>query len=310
MASFGQKTLVTMGLILIIILGLWSYYLYHESNYDNNGNELGCLDTIRNIFGIPSINYLMTARDSGDMSHMDSEELNKHLQSQGIALPVEEDHLHDLSNSEKEVFNIDNSTLTYNDAELICKAYDSELATYQQVVKAHEKGANWCNYGWSKGQMGLFPIQQEQYDELQNSSDEKVRNSCGKPGVNGGKFANKNLKFGANCYGIKPKADPSKIKYINEANLANVKSVSNVLLVDKYKKMIDEGTIEIRPFNDSKWSKYSTKKSTYMLTPKESVELTVTEDKDSIDNDPRVLVKDQEIVDIVEANTDVQTDVL
>lgn len=310
MASFGQKTLVTVGLVLIIILGLWSYYLYHESNYDNNGNELGCLDTIRNIFGIPSINYLLTARDSGDMSHMDSEELKKHLQSQGIALPVEEDHLHDIDNSEKEVFNIDNSTMTYNDAELICKAYDSELATYQQVVKAHEKGANWCNYGWSKGQMGLFPIQQEHYDELQNSSDEKVRNSCGKPGVNGGKFANKNLKFGANCYGIKPKADPSKIKYIDEASLDNVKSVSNVVLLDKYKKMIEDGTIEIRPFNDSKWSKYSTKKSTYMLTPKESVELTVTEDKDSIDNDPRVLVKDQETVDIVEANTDVSTDVL
>ena len=40
MVNLEQKTLVTIGLILIIILGVWSYYLYHQSNYDNDGNEL------------------------------------------------------------------------------------------------------------------------------------------------------------------------------------------------------------------------------------------------------------------------------
>tara|TARA_B100000925_G_scaffold138995_1_gene104171 strand:+ start:4218 stop:5162 length:945 start_codon:yes stop_codon:yes gene_type:complete len=302
MVNLEQKTLVTIGLILIIILGVWSYYLYHQSNYDNDGNELGCLDTIRNIFGIPSINYLISGKEDGDMSHLNSQELDNLLVTQELddSLETVGDHMDTYPEEEKEVFNIDNSTFTYNDAELICKAYDSELASYQQVVKAHEKGANWCNYGWSKGQMGLFPIQQEHYDELQNDKDETVRKSCGKPGVNGGKFSDKNLKFGVNCYGIKPKADPSKIKYITPESIEKAKTVKKALEVNKYKKMIEDGTMEIRPFNDNQWSKYSKKKSTYMLTPKHTLEV---HDNDSLDNDPRVLNTDINEIEIVDANT-------
>lgn len=287
MVNFEQKSLVTVGLILIIILGVWSYYLYHQSNFDNYGNELGCLETIRNIFGIPNTNQII--HGVKDLSHEvpTSEDLN--------------DYMDIVPEEEKEVFNIDNSTFSYNEAELICKAYDSELASYQQVVKAHEKGANWCNYGWSKDQMGLFPIQQQHYDDLQNSEEESVRKSCGKPGVNGGRFSDKNLKFGVNCYGIKPKADPSKIKYITEELVEKAQTVKKAVEIDKYKKLIDEGTIEIRPFNDNQWSKYSTKKSTYMLTPKQILEIDQN-DKDSIDDDPRAISKEASEIEIVDAN--------
>ena len=41
-----------------------------------------------------------------------------------------------------------------------------------------------------------------------------LKNSCGKPGVNGSKF-NPNFKFGVNCYGYKPDPDESRIKYWN-----------------------------------------------------------------------------------------------
>ena len=98
--------------------------------------------------------------------------------------------------------NIDNNIFSYKEAEKVCKTFNSELASKEQVEKAHEEGANWCNYGWSKGGLALYPIQKEYYQELKNSDSGK-KNQCGYPGVNGGKL-NPNLKLGINCYGIKP----------------------------------------------------------------------------------------------------------
>lgn len=271
-----QNTLVITGLILIVILGLLSAKLYYFSNYDNKGKKLGCLDTIRNIFGIlPVIK-------------------EKIIKPQNLpVIPKTNDEQCNTEKKEKEVFNVDNSTFTYDEAKLICKAYGSELASYQQVVKAYEKGAHWCNYGWSKHGLGLFPTQKSEYDELQNSGDEKVKNSCGKPGVNGGKFYDKKLKFGVNCYGFKPEADPSKIKYIEHTHKTSDKKhkhkVDEEKLLDKYKKMIEEGEIEVRPFNENKWSRYSHKQSTYILTPKQSMDTIIHKSKDEDEIDPRTL---------------------
>ena len=38
--------------------------------------------------------------------------------------------------------------------------------------------------------------------------------------------------------------------------------------IDELKRQIKAGKIELRPFSNKKWSKYSYKKSSYMLTPK------------------------------------------
>ena len=72
-------------------------------------------------------------------------------------------------------------------------------------------GANWCNYGWVEGQMALFPIQKDFWEKLQQDSSRKYE--CGVPGLNGGYFKNPHYKFGANCYGVKPKIQ-DKDKYI------------------------------------------------------------------------------------------------
>ena len=103
----------------------------------------------------------------------------------------------------KEVFNIAQDKYTYTDAEPLCKAFGAELATYDQVKEAWNKGADWCNYGWIKGQAAVFPTQQQTYNKLQAGPEEE-RMSCGTPGVNGGYFDNPELKFGVNCYGKKP----------------------------------------------------------------------------------------------------------
>jgi len=46
-----------------------------------------------------------------------------------------------------QVFNISKNKFTYYDAEPLCRALGAELATYEQVKNAWEKGADWCNYG-------------------------------------------------------------------------------------------------------------------------------------------------------------------
>ena len=103
----------------------------------------------------------------------------------------------------KEVFNISDNMFTYDDAEDVCKSFDSELASKEQLKMALENGANWCNYGWSKGGLALYPIQEGYYQQLKKSNSDK-KNQCGFPGLNGGKL-DPELKLGVNCYGVKPK---------------------------------------------------------------------------------------------------------
>ena len=107
------------------------------------------------------------------------------------------------SKSVSTVYNVSQNVYTYHDAPAVCKALNGELATYEQVKKAHDQGAVWCNYGWIKGQQAVYPTQKRTWDKLQKGSP-KNANSCGKPGVNGGHFDNPELRFGVNCFGVRP----------------------------------------------------------------------------------------------------------
>ena len=102
----------------------------------------------------------------------------------------------------KEVFNIPGDNYSYEEAKLVCKIYDSDLATYDQIEDAYNNGAEWCNNGWSAGQMTLFPTQKKTYDRLQNVVGHE--NDCGRPGINGGYLDDPEKKRGVNCYGVKP----------------------------------------------------------------------------------------------------------
>lgn len=103
----------------------------------------------------------------------------------------------------QEVFHVGRSVYTFADAPAVCRAFGAELATYAQVREAWEQGADWCSYGWVKGQAALFPTQQATWEGLQRGPEES-RAVCGKPGVNGGFFDNPELRFGVNCYGKRP----------------------------------------------------------------------------------------------------------
>ncbi len=152
-----------------------------------------------------------------------------------------------------EVFSVSKNTFTYYDAEPLCKALGAELATYDQVKQAWERGADWCNYGWVKGQNAIFPTQKDTWEKLQSGPEEQ-RMACGRPGVNGGYFDNPELRFGVNCYGSKPaqsKHDEAAVAKrtgvpLTPSGLEFEKKVS------KYRSEADN--IGVLPFNESKWS--------------------------------------------------------
>jgi hypothetical protein len=56
----------------------------------------------------------------------------------------------------EEVYNIPGNYFNYDDAKSLCQAQGARLATYNEVEDAYNNGAEWCNYGWSEGQMALF----------------------------------------------------------------------------------------------------------------------------------------------------------
>lgn len=152
----------------------------------------------------------------------------------------------------KEVFNVANNKYTYHDAEPVCKALGAELATYDQVKDAWGRGADWCNYGWIKGQAAIYPTQQSTFDKLQ-SGPEDDRMTCGMPGINGGYFDNPELRFGVNCYGSRPSENESDVRHkMNNNESLTPQTLEYNRKVQDYKAHKSE--ISINPFKDGSWS--------------------------------------------------------
>jgi len=152
----------------------------------------------------------------------------------------------------KEVFNVAQDKYTYTDAEPLCKAFGAELATYDQVKDAWQKGADWCNYGWVKGQAAIYPTQQSTYDKLQ-AGPESQRMACGVPGVNGGYFDNPELRFGVNCYGVKPGENEADARAIMAQNGdLTPEALAYDRKVQGYKT--EMGQIPVNPFKPGTWT--------------------------------------------------------
>ena len=152
----------------------------------------------------------------------------------------------------KEVFNIVQDKYTYSDAEPLCKAFGAELATYDQVKEAWGKGADWCNYGWVKGQAAVYPTQEETYKKLQ-AGPEGQRGSCGIPGINGGYFDNPELRFGVNCFGTKPTETDADIrKRTSDSGSMTQDVIEYDKKVRDFKK--ERTQIPVAPFAKDSWS--------------------------------------------------------
>jgi len=153
---------------------------------------------------------------------------------------------------EKQVFHVPNNEYDYEDAKALCRAYGGRLATYKEIEAAYENGGSWCGYGWSDGQMALYPTQYEQWERLQNVKGHE--HDCGRPGVNGGYIANPNVRFGANCYGYKPKITPEEARLMEEAPLypKTRKEINFERRIDHWRNKLP--SILVAPFNHDNWS--------------------------------------------------------
>ena len=153
-----------------------------------------------------------------------------------------------------EVFHIPGRNFTYHDSKAVCKAFNSEIADYNQLAKAQKRGASWCSYGWTKDQLGLYPTSQSDFDKLQKIENHKY--DCGLPGINGGYVANPYTRLGVNCYGIKPKKSKLDAKLLsNELHPKTAKQELFERRVKYWKERI--GNILIMPFNHNNWFRIS-----------------------------------------------------
>lgn len=192
---------------------------------------------IQKTFDINILDYLRT---------MKAEKQEEKDEEESVKLPIIED----------EVFNVSNNKYSYEDAQAVCGSFGAKLATYDQIEAAYNNGAEWCNYGWSDGQMAFFPTQKETWDKLQKFP--KKKNNCGRPGVNGGYIDNPYVKFGVNCYGKKPTPTENDMKRFETQQshpiplTAEDKELQEK--IEYWKKNPEK--LQLNSFNNNNWSRY------------------------------------------------------
>lgn len=197
---------------------------------------------------------------SGDFLDRLYKSANAHSQSKDVSNNVKDTsgNRKDTSHSDSnQVFNVSNNLYTYDDAAAVCSVYGAKLATYDQVEEAYNKGGEWCNYGWSEGQLALFPTQKSTWSKLQDSKTAK--NNCGRPGVNGGYMENPDLLFGVNCYGKKPSATKQNLKAMEINRESAIPKTAEDYEVDakvKIWKNNPDQFLVVNSFNRENWSEY------------------------------------------------------
>jgi hypothetical protein len=218
--SSSNKYTRIFFILFIIIAALFVTWYFYNTNIIYNSNS--------------NIN------NTSDKEHDNKEHDNKEYVS---AVPV--------IKFKKQVFNIPGNQYTYDNATALCKAYGSKLANYEQVEDAYDNGGEWCNYGWSEGQMALFPTQQSTFDRLQTIKGHE--HDCGRPGVNGGYIANPNVRFGVNCYGYKPRINEEEQQMMKNVSPypQTMEDIEMEKKVGFWKNKVDN--ILVSPFNRERW---------------------------------------------------------
>ena len=151
-----------------------------------------------------------------------------------------------------EVYHISGNKFTYKDASPICSLLGGRIANYDDLERAYDGGAEWCEYGWSDGQMAYFPTQKDTWKKLQETDN---KHACGRPGINGGYIDNPNIRFGINCYGPKPDKS-AREKWLME-NSSTVYQNPEDKEFEERKDYWDSKISEliVSPFNQNTWNR-------------------------------------------------------
>ena len=263
MYNYLNTYIMNPMVLVVIVLIIIAYYAFSSSlgpdnlgsEYDSNGGG--------NIFGIIMMVILVILVLVNAFQYFFSINVTAYIQ--GLFTPkTTVDIVVDQSTYQpttvpeikfkKQVFNIPGNYYTYNDAKALCSAYGAELAEYNQIEKAYNNGAEWCNYGWSSNQLALFPTQEKTYDNLQTIPGHE--NDCGRPGVNGGYIANPDVRFGVNCYGYKPKITGDEEELMKTATPypETPQDIAFQKKVDIMKNNLSQ--ILVSPFNYDSWGSF------------------------------------------------------
>jgi hypothetical protein len=256
------NSLVLNPTILIIIVLVIAVVVIFSSSSSSLGGEMGSSSSENSIFGIVIVVILVILILINAFQYFFSINVTAYIK--GLFQPVTELDIVVNENTQqqpepiqeiqfrKQVFNIPGNYYNYENAKALCKAYGGDLASYEQVEDSYNSGGEWCNYGWSKGQMALFPTQQTSYDVLQKIPGHE--HDCGRPGINGGYIANPNVKFGVNCYGNKPRITPQEDELMQTMPRypQNMQDVVFDERVDYWKNQISN--ILVSPFNHDTWT--------------------------------------------------------
>jgi hypothetical protein len=133
------------------------------------------------------------------------------------------------------------------EAKALCRAYGGKLASMSQMMEGYNKGAEWCNYGWSEDGMALYPTQYATWKKLKEENRDGV---CGVPGVNGG-YVNHKYALGANCYATKPAGTVD----LQDPMFNTPQSLEDMQLSERvtyWKSRLPQ--LKVDPFNPTTWS--------------------------------------------------------
>lgn len=231
LSNIGQATTKSTGLKFIEIL-LWGLFIF--------------------LILINGLQYFFDINITASIKNIFSQQPEVDIRIEQPYEEQEEEPIPEIM-IEKQVFNIPDNKYTYEDAKALCKAYDAELASYDQIEKAYNDGGEWCNYGWSKDQMIYYPTQKKTYDKLQKIKGHE--HNCGRPGINGGYIENPNARFGVNCYGHKPIMDEMEYERMEETTPypKTKKEKEFEKKVNSYRNKLNN--IIVSPFNKNRWSR-------------------------------------------------------
>ena len=246
-------------IFIIIILIVVAYYAFSSSSL---GSNLGTSEDSNNgnIFGVIIIVILVILILVNGLQYFFSINVTAYINglftpNTKIDIVVDQSTYQPTTVPEikfkKQVFNIPGNYYTYDNAKALCTAYGADLASYDQIEKAYNNGAEWCNYGWSANQLALFPTQKKTYNTLQTIPGHE--NDCGRAGINGGYIANSGVKFGVNCYGYKPKitSEEEELMKTSSPYPETAEDIAFQKKVDLMKNNLSQKLVS--PFNYNRW---------------------------------------------------------
>ena len=253
--NLGVPYIILFAVILILFIMLFSSLGNSEvsNTYQSGSTKLLNVLLVSVVLVVILLNGLQYFFNINLTAHLN----NLFTDIPTLDLTVEEANQEDIPpvpeiKLKKQVFNIPDNTYTFDNAKALCQAYGARLATYDEVESAYRNGAEWCNYGWSDRQLALFPTQKDTWNYLQKVKGHE--NDCGRAGINGGYIANKNVRFGANCYGYKPKItdEEQQTMQISSIYPRSMEDIKQEKRVEYWRNKIPE--ILVSPFNKKVWS--------------------------------------------------------